>query len=99
MPLVYAESAIRDMAQALHFKIMTNCTDTRAYMNRLEHTIERHYKIRNPGVSGRLQGACEWILFPMPYIAFIRWDGDDAVVLRVFPTARIKRSRCVKEAA
>lgn len=99
MPLIYAHWALRDLAAATSFLVLTGHADPDRYLRRLRQRIERQYEIRNPGIRGRGHGTREWLLSPLPYLAVITWEGIDARVHRILPTARIRRARRLREIA
>lgn len=82
--------AKKDLVSAAKFIVSTGHPDPMAYVTEISDRIDTQYNNKNPGVRGRKKDMKEWVLTPKPYIAYIKWVGNDAKVYRVLPTARIK---------
>lgn len=93
MPVIYSQWAMLDLLAATEFLLAVGHTSAKSYIQRMQGCIDRHYAIRNPGVAGRIRGTCEWMLRPFPYVAIMKWVGDDVKLIRIMPSAGIRVSR------
>jgi hypothetical protein len=79
--------AKRDLINAAKFIVSTGHPDPIGYVTEIRDRIDTQYKNKNSGVQGRKKTTKEWVLKPKPYIAVIKWVGNDAKVYRILPTA------------
>ena len=90
MALKYMGLAKKDLIKAAKFVVSAGYPDPVGYMTEIGARIEQMYNNKNPGVNGRKPGTKEWVLSPKPYIAVLKWVGNDAKIYRVLPTALVK---------
>lgn len=82
-----------DLVKTAQYLVSIGHDDPRVYMEGIRSRLEAMYTNKNPGVVGRRAGTHEWMLNPTPYVAVIKWVGQNVKIYRVLPSAKIKTSR------